>query len=83
MYQTRSSFNLFNNIAGLCLILACVMLFGCKSQKPLNQVEAIKKKGEIRVGMLYGPTSYYIDKEGPTGFIKFNKVPNNSKVQIL
>ncbi|NTS75506.1 membrane-bound lytic murein transglycosylase MltF [Catenovulum sp. SM1970] len=48
----------------MCLLL----LTACKAEKPLNQAEQIEKDGKITVGTLYGPTTYYISKDGPVGF---------------
>ncbi|WP_232824736.1 membrane-bound lytic murein transglycosylase MltF [Algibacillus agarilyticus] len=53
----------------LCLIIFTIFCFsGCNNDKPLNHAERIKKAGEIKIGTLYGQTTYYINADGPAGF---------------
>ncbi|XPF94120.1 membrane-bound lytic murein transglycosylase MltF [Colwellia sp. RE-S-Sl-9] len=50
------------------ILLLGVFISGCQ---PVNQVSGLQRiidRGYVTVGTLYGPTSYYIEAEGPTGF---------------
>ena len=50
------------------ILLLCIFVSGCQ---PVNQVSGLQRiieRGYVTVGTLYGPTSYYIEAEGPTGF---------------
>ena len=51
----------------LCLSL---LLLACSKPLPeqTNQLADIYQRGQLRVGILHGPTSYYIGVDGPTGF---------------
>lgn len=55
-------------LAYLLVILTCGLLASCKVEKPLNHAEQIAKAGELKVGTIYGSTSYYLGKDGPSGF---------------
>ncbi len=62
-FKTKTSLLFYCFLAAISLLLTA-----CKAEKPLNHVEKIKHAGSIKVGMLYGPTTYYINKDGATGF---------------
>jgi membrane-bound lytic murein transglycosylase F len=51
----------------LCLSL---LLLACSKPLPeqRNQLTDIYQRDQLRVGILHGPTSYYIGVDGPTGF---------------
>lgn len=52
----------------LILVHLLAVPFFTISAVELNELESIKKRGELRVGTLYGQTSYYIGANGPMGF---------------
>lgn len=52
-------------IVGLSLLL--LTLFSCQEQKS-NSLADILARGQVNVGTLFGPNTYYIDAEGPAGF---------------
>lgn len=56
---------IFRLFIGLMLTLA---LGGCDFYTPSSQLEQIRQRGEIRVGTLYGPTSYYQRDDIAQGF---------------
>ncbi|CAM3735884.1 membrane-bound lytic murein transglycosylase MltF [Rheinheimera salexigens] len=45
-----------------------MMLFGCSPQQTSNQLQQIYTRDSIKVGILHGPTSYYVGVDGPIGF---------------
>ncbi|PJG59427.1 membrane-bound lytic murein transglycosylase MltF [Aeromonas cavernicola] len=68
IFSTKASTHLhliFQLFLGLLLTLSLV---GCEGRNTLNQLEQIRQRGEIRVGTLYGPTSYYQRDEVAQGF---------------
>ncbi len=52
------------------LLLCCCLLFSCTPPAPEKaaQLAEIYQRNSLRVGILHGPTSYYIGVDGPTGF---------------
>ncbi|MFQ2786600.1 membrane-bound lytic murein transglycosylase MltF [Aeromonas caviae] len=56
---------IFRLFIGIMLTLA---LAGCDFYHPSSQLEQIRQRGEIRVGTLYGPTSYYQRDDTALGF---------------
>ncbi|MGL5226090.1 MAG: membrane-bound lytic murein transglycosylase MltF [Aeromonas sp.] len=56
---------IFRLFIGLLLTLTLV---GCDFHSPSSQLEQIRQRGEIRVGTIYGPTSYYQRDELSQGF---------------
>lgn len=52
------------------LLLCCCLLISCTPapQESQNQLAEIYQRNNLRVGILHGPTSYYIGVDGPTGF---------------
>jgi membrane-bound lytic murein transglycosylase F len=51
-----------------CVLLLCFFLFGCQKDTESANLQRIIDRGYVTVGTLYGPTSYYLEAEGPTGF---------------
>ena len=51
---------------GWLLLLLC--LAGCTPEPTQSQLYDIYQRDKIKVGILHGPTSYYIGTDGPTGF---------------
>jgi membrane-bound lytic murein transglycosylase F len=49
---------------GVCLLL----LAACQPAPKQANLQRILDRGYIKVGTLFGPTSYYLDAEGPAGF---------------
>lgn len=50
-------------------LCACIfMLSACQPAPQQASLQGILDRGYIRVGTLFGPTSYYIDAQGPAGF---------------
>lgn len=56
---------IFRLFIGLTLLLTLV---GCDFYTPSSQLEQIRQRGEIRVGTIYGPTSYYQRDDTAQGF---------------
>jgi len=50
------------------LLLTLILLFGCDSKSSEASIQRIIDRGYIKVGTLFGPNSYYIGAEGPSGF---------------
>ncbi|MDP5185781.1 membrane-bound lytic murein transglycosylase MltF [Alishewanella sp. SMS8] len=52
------------------LLLCCCLLFACTppAVETSGQLADIYQRNSLRVGILHGPTSYYIGVDGPTGF---------------
>ena len=46
-------------------ILSCLLCAACTP--PKSQLEQIRERGELRVVTRNGPTTYFIDRDGPTG----------------
>jgi membrane-bound lytic murein transglycosylase F len=49
-------------------LLLLLMLFGCSPTQSPSQLEQIYTRDSIKVGILHGPTSYYVGVDGPIGF---------------
>ncbi|WP_448564586.1 membrane-bound lytic murein transglycosylase MltF [Thalassotalea ganghwensis] len=49
-------------------LLALSLIQGCNTQTEHASLSRIIERGYIVVGTSYGPTSYFLDAEGPTGF---------------
>lgn len=64
----RSSNPVLNVTCWLVLCLLLVLISGCNIEKSPTQLAIVKDKGVLRVGTLYGPQSYYLDAQGPSGF---------------
>lgn len=59
------------NIAKTCswiFLLSLTLLSGCKSDDHPADLQQIIDRGTLRVGTLFGPNSYYVDANGPSGF---------------
>lgn len=50
------------------ILLLCLLVSGCQPANQVSGLQRIIDRGYVTVGTLYGPTSYYIEAEGPTGF---------------
>ncbi|NVK24062.1 MAG: membrane-bound lytic murein transglycosylase MltF [Gammaproteobacteria bacterium] len=53
------------------LIWACALVYlvtGCQPAYELSQLQKIKQSDVLRVGILFNPTSYYVDTNGTAGF---------------
>lgn len=50
------------------ILLLCILVSGCQPDTKIAGLQRIIDRGYVTVGTLYGPTSYYIEAEGPTGF---------------
>jgi len=57
-------------LKSLCLLCCCFLLLSCTPPAANNssQLTEIYQRNSLRVGILHGPTSYYIGVDGPTGF---------------
>lgn len=49
-------------------LLLLIILIGCSPEQPSSQLKQIYARDSIRVGILHGPTSYYVGVDGPIGF---------------
>ncbi|SIP93044.1 membrane-bound lytic murein transglycosylase F [Aeromonas sp. RU39B] len=45
-----------------------LLLAGCNMSQPTSQLEQIRARGELRVGTMYGPTSYYQRDDSNLGY---------------
>ena len=52
----------------LMLLVSIVLLSACSPAIEPSKLETIKQKQSINVGILFNPTSYYIDASGAAGF---------------
>ncbi|MCJ8274204.1 MAG: transporter substrate-binding domain-containing protein [Psychrosphaera sp.] len=53
----------------LCtLALSVLSLSGCNQSEQNSQLDTMVKRGKLRVGTVFGASSYYIDRDGSTGF---------------
>lgn len=57
-------------LRSLLLLCCCCLLLSCAppASESRNQLTEIYQRNSLRVGILHGPTSYYIGVDGPTGF---------------
>lgn len=51
-----------------CWLIFLLLLSGCMPEQPKSQLHQIFQRDSIKVGILHGPTSYYVGVDGPTGF---------------
>lgn len=70
--MTKVFFKIIKNLSAKKLItvslsLLLLVLFGCEEKKS-NSLADILARGQVNVGTLFGPNTYYIDAEGPAGF---------------
>lgn len=56
----------FNYLLGV--VACCLFLTACNSDKHPSNLKDILTRGQLNVGTLFGPNSYFIDAEGPAGF---------------
>jgi membrane-bound lytic murein transglycosylase F len=49
-------------------LACCVALLGCQKSTSNATLQRILDRGYVTVGTVFGPTSYYLEAEGPTGF---------------
>lgn len=52
----------------ILLLAGLMLLSGCQQDTQQSQLESMIKRGKVRVGTVFGASSYYIGKEGPAGF---------------
>lgn len=50
------------------LLLVLIWLTGCSPEPQQSQLFDIYHRDSLKVGVLHGPTSYYVGIDGPTGF---------------
>lgn len=57
-------------LRSLFLLCCCCLLLSCAppASESNSQLAEIYQRNSLRVGILHGPTSYYIGVDGPTGF---------------
>lgn len=49
-------------------LLLLTLLVGCSAEQNSSQLQQIYQRDSIKVGILHGPTSYYVGIDGPVGF---------------
>lgn len=49
-------------------LLVLIWLTGCSPEPQQSQLLSIYQRDTLKVGVLHGPTSYYVGVDGPTGF---------------
>ena len=49
-------------------VLSVILLSGCNPETNKASLQRIVDRGYVKVGTLFGPNSYYIGAEGPSGF---------------
>ena len=49
-------------------LLVLIWLTGCSPEPQQSQLFSIYQRDTLKVGVLHGPTSYYVGVDGPTGF---------------
>jgi membrane-bound lytic murein transglycosylase F len=49
-------------------LLLIIWLTGCAPEPQQSQLRDIYQRDSLKVGVLHGPTSYYVGIDGPTGF---------------
>ena len=52
----------------IAVVACCLFLSACNSDKQPSNLNDILARGQLNVGTLFGPNSYFIDAEGPAGF---------------
>ena len=65
---TRSYRRICTGFASLLLSILALTLSGCTQQDTKTQLQQVVERKSLRVGTVFGATSYYIDREGSTGF---------------
>lgn len=57
-------------LKSLFIVCCCCLLLSCAppASDSTSQLAEIYQRNTLRVGILHGPTSYYIGVDGPTGF---------------
>lgn len=50
------------------ILLLCFTLLGCQQNTEKASLQRIIDRGYVTIGTLYGPTTYYLEAEGPSGF---------------
>lgn len=50
------------------LLLVLIWLTGCSPEPKQSQLYEIYQRDSLKVGILHGPSSYYVGIDGPTGF---------------
>ena len=57
-------------LKSLFIVCCCCLLLSCAppASESHSQLAEIYQRNSLRVGILHGPTSYYIGVDGPTGF---------------
>lgn len=60
---------MIRNTYTLCLILALTLaLVACKPAPNDTSLGTVLSAKTLRVGMMFGPTTYYLGAQGPEGF---------------
>ena len=70
MNKTTSKFvsSIGNGLRLVMASLLLILLSACHPQPTESKLVQIKKANSIKVGILFNPTSYYVDIDGPAGF---------------
>lgn len=55
-------------VKAFLLALAAIFLFACQPLNSSSQLEQINKQDVLKVGILFNPSSYYVDADGAAGF---------------
>ncbi|AWB69096.1 membrane-bound lytic murein transglycosylase MltF [Saccharobesus litoralis] len=68
--STPHSKNVSSTCVQIFCLLSCLFFIGCKPDPApeLNHAEQIQQRAKIRIGTLYGQTTYHLAKDGPIGF---------------
>lgn len=77
-------------------VVTFLLLAGCNNEPAATNLRDIVKRGQLNVGTLFGPNTYYIGAEGPAGFeyelakqyadylgLELNVVPSYSLEELL
>ncbi|MGK4473434.1 membrane-bound lytic murein transglycosylase MltF [Aeromonas molluscorum] len=77
-------------------VIMTLLLASCDFHTPSSQLEQIRQRGEIRVGTLYGPTSYYQRDDTAFGYdyelaqsfadwlgVKLTIIPVNTSAELV
>ena len=69
MESIRRAIHNYNKISAFSLIGAvCLFLSACQPVLAPNKLNQLQETKTLKVGILFNPSSYYIDNEGPAGF---------------
>lgn len=52
----------------LFVLLSAIFLIACQPQLNESELSKVTKESALKVGILFTPTSYFIDSNGPSGF---------------